>query len=198
MNCDYRQMLNDTEEMVCSIAEALDTPNTISYRNSVIDLTMPWPRITVKDAFLQYAGWDPTVCEDLSTFDIDLVTRVMPSFPSDRPVILADYPASMASLAKISTMNPLVAERAEVFIGGMEIANAYSELADARQQRLRFEHEIKQIQKERNLTYTMPEAFLDALYNFPPSGGIALGIDRLVMLFCNADTIDDVIAFPDA
>jgi lysyl-tRNA synthetase class 2 len=82
-----------------------------------------------------------------------------------------------------------------VFIGGLELANAYSELANAAEQTQRFKEEIDRIQKERGYKMPLPDKFLKAMEHFPTCGGIALGIDRLVMLFCDADTIDGVMAF---
>jgi lysyl-tRNA synthetase class 2 len=109
--------------------------------------------------------------------------------------VLLDYPAAAASLARLKAGNPLVAERAEVFIGGLELANAYSELIDAREQENRFKEAIEEIKRERRQAMPMPEAFLEAVAHMPECGGIALGIDRLVMLFCDADSIDDIMPF---
>ena len=106
-----------------------------------------------------------------------------------------DYPAPMASLARLKPRNSRVAERAEIFIGGLEIANAYSELIDPEEQARRFALEIKQIGKEQGRHMPLPLKFLDAMKYLPECGGIALGMDRLVMLFCDADSIDEVIPF---
>jgi len=89
-----------------------------------------------------------------------------------------------------------VAERAEVFIGGLELANAYSELADAKEQRIRFEEEAERIRAAAGHA-TLPERFLEAIAHMPECGGIALGMDRLAMLFCGTELIRDVMAFPD-
>jgi lysyl-tRNA synthetase class 2 len=151
--------------------------------------------VTVRDAYLEYAGWDPINNHDPERFDMDFISKVLPGFAPDRPTVLMDYPASQASLARLKPENPLVAERAEVFIGGLELANAYSELAVADEQARRFREEIAQILKERGHKMPLPDNFLAAMKHFPKCGGIALGIDRLVMLCCDADTIDDVMAF---
>jgi len=195
---DYMQMIDDTEQLVVHIADTLHLGMHIPYQGHMIDITPPWLRVTVKDAFMKHTGWDPVTAGDLSNFDIDLVTKIMPAFPMNRPIILMDYPASMASLSRINSSNPQVAERAEVFIGGMELANAFSELTDPDQQRKRFQSEIEQISKERSRTHIMPEKFLDSLMYLQPCGGIALGIDRLIMLFNDTNIIDDVVAFPEA
>jgi lysyl-tRNA synthetase class 2 len=101
----------------------------------------------------------------------------------------------MASLARLKPDNPSVAERAEVFIGGLELANAYSELIDVKEQEKRFREAIEQIQRERQQQMPVPDKFLESVARLPECGGVALGIDRLVMLFCDADSIDDVMTF---
>jgi lysyl-tRNA synthetase class 2 len=193
---DYRRMVYDTEQLVLTVADGLGLGHMIRYRDQEIDLTPPWPRITARDAFLRAAGWDPTAEPDLLRFDIDLVTRVIPSFAPDQPTVLLDYPAPMASLARLKPDQPAVAERAEVFVAGMELANAYSELVNAQEQEMRFQLEVEQIEREQRQKMPMPRLFLAAVARLPECAGIALGMDRLVMLFCNADSIDEVVAFP--
>ena len=192
---DYMQIIRDTEQLLLFIACTLGVGSTIRYQGKNIDLMPPWQRITVREAFLRAAGWDPVTAHDPERFDIDLVNRVMPSFAPDRPTVLMDYPAAGASLARLKPANPLVAERAEVFIGGLEIANAYSELNDAIEQEQRFRAEIERMKQEGKMAQ-MPERFLEAIARLPECSGIALGVDRLAMLFCNTTSIDDVIAFP--
>jgi lysyl-tRNA synthetase class 2 len=101
----------------------------------------------------------------------------------------------MASLARLKPNNSRVAERCELFIGGLELANGYSELINQKEQELRFRDEIAQIKNKQGRIAPMPEIFLKAVSNLPECAGIALGIDRLVMLFCNADSIDEVMPF---
>jgi len=191
---DYEQMIHDTEELVVAIAEKLGLGSTIQFQNQKISLAPPWPRTTVRDAFLRAAGWDPVSDPNPLTFDTDLVNKVIPSFDPTRPTVLKDYPAPMASLARLSPTNPRVGQRAEVFIGGLELANAYSELRDAEEQGRRFQEEMKQIQRAGRRA-VMPQRFLEAVAHLPECGGIALGLDRLVMLFCDTDSIDEVIPF---
>ncbi|MBM2825403.1 MAG: lysyl-tRNA synthetase, partial [Dehalococcoidales bacterium] len=111
---DYRQMISDTEALVMSLVTRLELKPVIQYHHQSIDLTPPWPRTTVRDAFLSAAGWDPITQPDPLRFDIDLVTRVIPAFPSGRPLVLLDYPAEMAALARLKPDQPEVAERTEV------------------------------------------------------------------------------------
>jgi len=194
---DYEKIIEDTEKLVTAVARKLGMKNTINYRGQSIDITTPWPRVTVRDAYLKSAGWDPVNDHDPERFDIDFIEKVQPGFAPNRPTVLMNYPAPQASLARLKPDNPLVAERAEVFIGGLELANAYSELADAKEQVSRFHEAIEQIQKERGQQMPLPDKFLKAMERLPQCGGLALGIDRLVMFFCDADTIDDVMAFTE-
>lgn len=191
---DYMQMIRDTEQLVITLAKQLRLSTKIQYRGLNIDLSLPWQRITIQDAFLKAAGWDPVAEPDPVRFDTDLVDKVIPSFNQSRPTVLLDYPASMASLARLKPGNSRVAERAEVFVGGLELANAYSELRDSREQERRFRDDIEQIRREGRKA-TLPHRFLEAVAHLPDCGGIALGMDRLVMLFCDADSIDEVVAF---
>ncbi len=194
-DADYLQMVSDTEQLVLTIARGLETGLVIDYKNRMIDINPPWPRITVREAFLAAACWDPVAELQPARFDVDLVTKVMPSFALDRPTVLLDYPAALASLARLKQENPGVAERAEVFIGGLELANAYSELTDAVEQERRFREDMEKIAKEKQRKVSMPVRFLDTMAHLPTCSGIALGVDRLVMLFCNADSVAEVMPF---
>ena len=195
VSADYRQVIQDIEQMVVTLASKLGLNTTVKYRGQDIDIGLPWPRITVRDAFLHAAGWDPIAELDSLRFDTDFVTKVLPDFIPSRPTVLIDYPAAMASLARLKPDEARVAERAEVFLGGLELANVYSELKDAREQERRFLEAIEQIQNEQGQQIAMPRRFIEAVAHLPECGGGALGIDRLVMLLCDVDSIDEVIAF---
>jgi lysyl-tRNA synthetase class 2 len=195
IGADYMQMVSDTEQLVLSIATGLETAPVIHYKNQAIDISPPWPRFTVRDVFIMAAGWDPIAELQPLRFDEDLITKVIPSFVLERPTVLRDYPAALASLARLKPNDPGVAERAEVFIGGLELANAYSELTDMQEQKRRFEAEMREISPKKRYEATMPSKFLEAMPYLPACGGIALGMDRLVMLFCDADSVAEVIAF---
>lgn len=191
----YLGIIADMEQMVQAVAAGLGMQNTITYRGREIDITPPWPRITVRDAYMKAAGWDPVAHYDAAKFDIDFIAKVLPSFPFNRPTVLLDYPSPAASLARLKPEDRKVAERTEVFIGGLELANAYSELTDAREQSARFREATEEIRLERGKNMPLPATFLEAVKRLPDCGGIALGVDRLVMLFCDAPSIDDVMAF---
>jgi lysyl-tRNA synthetase class 2 len=192
---DYMQIIDDTGKLITTVAEKLGFKKKVRYQGRDIDIVPPWPIMTVQEAYVKSAGWDPVKAYDAERFDVDFIAKVLPSFSSRRPTVLLDYPAEAASLARLKAGNPLIAERAEVFIGGLELANAYSELTDVKEQEHRFKEAIEQIKQERGQAMPVPEKFLEAMANLPQCGGIALGIDRLVMLFCDADSIDDVMPF---
>ena len=197
VHANYEQIISDTERLIYFLANELGITPTINYQDNKIDLTPPWSRITVREAFINAAGWDPFTCPDDERFDIDLMEKVVPSFTAFHPTILCDYPAALASLSRLKPGKTEVAERAEIFIGGLEIANIYSELTDALEQEQRFKTEIEQLKSADIPNIVMPTQFLMAVAHLPECSGIALGIDRLVMLFCNAKSINEVIAFPN-
>lgn len=191
VHADYLDILQDTEHLVNRVL----TPS-FSYQGQQIDLSAPWPRIKVRDAFITWAGWDPTQQWDADRFDEDLVAKVEPALPRHTPCVLMDYPAQAAALARIKPDDPTVAERWEVYIGGLELANAYTELCDPAVQRKRFEEAAEARRARGKPVYPMDEAFLKALeHGLPPCGGIALGVDRLVMLACDVEDIAEVRAF---
>lgn len=196
-HADYTNILADTKALVAQVAQTVKGGTSIRYLGHPIDLLPRWERLTVSDAFRQHAGWDPVETFDEGRFNTDLVEKVEPRLPRDVPCVLADYPAEAAALARRKPENPRVAERWELYIGGLELANAYSELTDPAEQRARFEACAASRRKLGKDVYPLDEAFLAALADMPPSGGIALGVDRLVMLLADAATLDDVIAFRD-
>lgn len=193
---DYLDILADTEAMVRAVFTALFGKTTLSYRGATIQLAGPWTRLTVSDAYRRWAGWDPSQHWDADRFDTDMIARIEPALPRATPCVLIDYPAPAASLARLKPGDARVAERWEVYIGGLEIANAYSELCDGTAQRARFNEAARERQALGKDVYPLDEPFLNALERgMPPCGGIALGLDRLVMLACDADDIAEVRAF---
>lgn len=195
-DADYMAILADTKALVVQVAREVLGTTDVAYQGRAIALWPEWIWMPVAEAFKQHAGWDPVQAYDADRFDLDLVDRVEPALPRGMPVVLADYPAAAAALARRKAVNPVVAERWELYIGGMEIANAYSELTDAAEQRARFEEWARQRRARGKDVYPLDEAFLAALdRGLPPCGGIALGVDRLVMLMADAATLDGVIAF---
>jgi lysyl-tRNA synthetase class 2 len=195
-HADYGDILLDTRNLLNHIAREIHGDTLLTYNGHRVDLADSWETWTVADAFAAHAGWNPVEQYNPDRFDIDLVEKVEPAMPSDRPVVLIDYPAEAAALARRKEDNPRIAERWELYIGGLELANAYSELNDAAEQRARFEDCVRQRSERGAEIYPLDEAFLQALeQGMPPAGGIALGIDRLVMLMADANSLQDVTAF---
>ena len=213
---DYTDIMVDTEYLIAELATDLHGKPVVRTDECAVDLTPPWERISVREAMLRYAGVtaDPyletadfirqagheTVDEDdppdVAFFKVFL-DQVEPHLGTQKPAILYDYPAPMAALAKRKSDAPDLAERFEVYIAGVELCNAFTELNDPDEQRQRLEEEAAQRVREGNPAYPIDERFLAALeYGMPPSGGIALGVDRLVMLLTGASSIGEVMAFP--
>ncbi len=163
-----------------------------------VDLAAPFERIAVADAFERHAGWLPGADPDPARFDVDLVEKVEPALPPNRPVFLVGYPASLASLARLDPADPARSLRFELYAGGLELANGFDELTDPVEQRRRFTEDETWRRAAGKPPYPADERFLAALdAGMPPCAGIALGFDRLVMLLTDATTIDDVVAFPE-
>lgn len=188
-DADYRDILDDTRGLFADLIP----DNSLSYRGAHIDIRAPWEIITVRAAYERWAGWDPVAQFDPDRFDIDMAEKIEPALPRDRPVVLTDYPAEAAALARLKPDDPAAAERWELYIGGLELANAYSELCDADEQRARFDRWRTQRRAAGKDPYPENEAFMNALEKgLPPCAGIALGVDRLVMLLSDAESIDDL------
>ena len=191
---DYQQLMNQCEAMILSIAAASGL-EAVNRQNKKISLSPSWEKITVGEAFLRYAPVTSDEAMAKGIFDEILVDYVEPQLGISRPTFLYDYPAKLAALAKLKDGNPAVSERFELYIGGLEIANGFSELINAREQRERFEEALQARAAKNWAHYAMPEKFLQSLINLPPCAGIALGIDRLLMVLSGAEKIDDVVAF---
>jgi lysyl-tRNA synthetase class 2 len=163
--------------------------------NKKINLSPPWEKYSVEDAFSKYAPFSLEYALARDTFDEILVDYIEPHLGVNKPTFIYDYPAKLAALAKLNKKNPSVSERFELYIGGLEIANGFSELTDALEQRRRFEEALEKRFAKNWTRYPMPEKFLQTLETMPSCAGIALGLDRLVMILTGAASIDDVVAF---
>jgi lysyl-tRNA synthetase class 2 len=193
---DYHDLMDQCESMLLAAFVSVGHHQDIIWQNKKINLTAPWERITVADAFARYSPVSLSETLNQDNFDEILVQYVEPHLGISRPTFLYDYPAELAALARIKKSDPSVAERFELYIGGLELANGFSELTDAAEQRRRFEKASGARAAKHWHRYPMPEKFLNALEHLPPSAGIAMGIDRLTMILAGTATIDDVIPFP--
>lgn len=180
---------------IISVAEAFQ-----HYANIDLYATTPNPMQPDREALAAACCAQNIYVSDTATWD-DLFFKVMgekiePFLGSPAPTILYDYPASMAALARKSTSNPNVCERFELFVCGIELGNAFGELTDAAEQRRRFEADMDLKEKLYGIRYPIDEDFLAAVAAMPPAAGIALGVDRLIMLACAADKLEDVLWLP--
>jgi elongation factor P--(R)-beta-lysine ligase len=195
---DYEALQHDCKELISSVCMAVNRWPGWVFRERWLEVRGDWQAFTVQEAFGEFAGWNPVHEADETRFDTDLVEKVEPHLGFPRPCILKDYPANQAALARLKPGDSSVAERFELYWVGIELANGFSELTDAREQRSRFEAAIEMLRQSGHTPYPLPETFLDSMTHLPPCAGIALGIDRLVMLLANADNLDQVVAFPPA
>lgn len=195
---NYEAIINDVENLICFLAEHFFALQ-LTYNNRVIDLTRPWPRMTVAEAFEKFAGRTDALelANNTNEFYKVFLNEVEPKLRElPHPVHLIDYPSQFAALAKKKNNDSRVAERVETYIGGLELTNGFSELTDANEQRLRFLEEQKERIALGKKPFPMDEKLLNALPQIQKAAGISLGVDRLIMLLLDANNINDVIFCP--
>lgn len=213
---DYRDMMDLTEEVVVKTAEKVLGTTKINYEGTEIELASPWKRISMIDAVKEYAGKDFTNVTDLeearamakelnveveATWGIGkIINACFEEYVEDKliqPTFITGHPKEISPLAKSNPENPEITDRFEAFIYGREICNGFTELNDPIDQRERF---LKQVEERANgdeEANMMDEDFVTALeYGLPPTGGLGIGIDRLVMFLTDSSTIRDVLFFP--
>jgi lysyl-tRNA synthetase class 2 len=184
---DYNTMLDDLQRLLAAVG-CVPSPGVDSN---------DWKIFTIAESYEKFAGWNPVENFDADRFDFDMVEKIELNLPKDVPVILKDYPAECCALARLNPDNPKVAERWELYLGGIEIANAYSELTDPLEQRSRFEKWGAQRKALGKTVHPIDEEFIQCLEKMPPSGGCALGIDRLLMALTDSSTLDGILPFRD-
>ena len=213
---DYRDMMDLTEEVVVKTAEKVLGTTTINYEGTTIELASPWKRMSMIEAVKEYSGKDFTNVTDLEearAIAKELNVAVAPSFGIGKiinacfeeyvedkliqPTFITGHPKEISPLAKSNPENPEITDRFEAYIYGREICNGFTELNDPIDQKERF---LKQVEERANgdeEANMMDEDFVNALeYGLPPTGGLGIGIDRLVMFLTNSSTIRDVLFFP--
>lgn len=213
---DYRDMMDLTEEVVVKTAEKVLGTTTINYEDTTIELASPWKRMSMIEAVKEYSGKDFTNVTDLEearAIAKELNVAVEPSFGIGKiinacfeeyvedkliqPTFITGHPKEISPLAKSNPENPEITDRFEAYIYGREICNGFTELNDPIDQKERF---LKQVEERANgdeEANMMDEDFVNALeYGLPPTGGLGIGIDRLVMFLTNSSTIRDVLFFP--
>jgi lysyl-tRNA synthetase class 2 len=192
---DYRSLMGECAGLIRFVAAAIGLGQNIFFRDRGINLTEPWEEISVHEAFRDYSQISMTEALERNLFDEVMVRDIEPRLGVKKPTFIYDYPAERGALARLKPGDPSVAERFELYIGGVELANGFSELVSSEEQRRRFHLENKYRQSIGKSIYSMPDKFLAELDGMPSSAGIALGVDRLVMVFLDVETIDEVVTF---
>ncbi|MFH1401759.1 MAG: EF-P lysine aminoacylase EpmA [Parcubacteria group bacterium] len=222
-NFDYNKIMQDTEELVGFLCQKIKGSNIIEYRGQKINITPPWPRLLLRDLFLKHANIDLDEAKTLEDFKKQVKNKkysrlkdwndifylvffneIEPNLPKDKPVFVCDYPLPQASLAKKKNLpvgrqnkDSFYAERFEMYAGGMELANAFSELIDPKEQLERFKKEHALRKKLKKDDICIDKDLVHALeLQIAPSGGIALGIERLQMLLLDTEDINNLLPFP--
>ena len=213
---DYNDLMNLTEEMITTLSNKITGGMKISAWGHEIDLTPPWDRLTLRDSVIKYTNIDKKVLEDRNLAiewarreeipvkgDESLARIILEIFEKKveehliKPTFIIDYPTEISPLARRKNDDPDITERFELYIAGIEVANAFSELTDPEDQRQRFLAQEKERAVGDEEAHKMDEDFIRALeYGMPPTAGEGIGIDRVVMLFTGQRSIRDVILFP--
>ena len=216
---DYNDIMKLVEEMVCYIANQVKGSSHIVYQGTEIDLTPPWKRVRLLDAIEEFTGIDVDQYPDKESLATAMRENGYDADPKlgrgrliddlkgimfrkgnaalRQAIFLTDYPLDVSPLAKQHAEIPGLVERFQPFVGGLELGNAFTELNDPLDQRTRFEDQMRQRAQGDEEAQVLDEDFLEALeVGMPPTGGLGIGIDRLVMLFSDQESIRDVILFP--
>lgn len=213
---NYEDVIELTENIVAYCANKVLGTTKITYQDTEIDLTPPWNRITMPEGIKKYTGEDFDTVETLEEARAiadrlnveygqgDGIGKIMNNCFEDyveqnliQPTFVYGHPKEISPLAKLNREKPLTTERFEAFIYGRELANGFSELNDPIDQRQRFEAQLKEREAGDDEAHRMDEDYVTAMeYGLPPTGGLGIGIDRLVMFLTNASSIRDVLLFP--
>jgi len=213
---DYRDMMDLSEAMLRDIANTVCGGEQVPYQGGLIDFAGPWPRVTLRDKLLEGTGIDIGANADLPSLlkaadeaglshgDApnwgNLVDDLFSEYVEPKlvqPIFITDYPVELSPLAKRSSDDPNLVERFEIFIAGMEIGNAFSELNDPDDQRRRLEAQSIARDDGDDEAHPLDEDYLRALeHGMPPTGGLGVGVDRLVMILADAPNLREVILFP--
>lgn len=212
---DYNDIMNLTEDLFCHVADKVLGTQELTYQGEAVSLKKPWRRISMMDAVKEFAGIDfntedmEQIIAQAKSKGIDLdkdiswgkaLAEVFDQRVEDKlvqPTFITDYPVEISPLAKRKPSNPKLTERFELFITARELANAFSELNDPIDQKQRFLAQVKEREKGDEEAQMMDEDFVNALmYGMPPTGGLGIGVDRMVMLYTDQPSIRDVLLFP--
>lgn len=192
VGANYKDIMTDFEKLFLEIIGK----EKLEYQGTIYDLSLPWPRISFEEAFKKYAGRNIEDVKDEDFYKI-YFNEIEPELKKlGKPYFIYDYPVSQASLSK-KAKNPKFAERFEVFLAGIELGNCFSELTDANEQYKRFEKEKKERKESGKTDYPIDSDLIDALKEgLPEVAGIAVGVDRLIMLAANVPSVSETLFFP--
>jgi lysyl-tRNA synthetase, class II len=214
---DYTHVMEMVEAMTCYAARCVGDLR-VAFRDAVIDLTPPWPRLTMREAIVSETGLDIAELRDIASLQeairaagLEETVPLVPTWGKQvdqvfgqmveprliQPVFITEYPLELSPFAKKTPGDPRFVERFEGFVAGMELSNAFSELNDPEDQRERFLQQAADLHAGDEEAHQLDEAFLEAMeHGMPPTGGMGMGVDRLVMLLTGSPSIRDVILFP--
>ena len=213
---DYNGMMDITEDMVVHVCEKVLGTTKVTYQGTELDFSKGWKRMTMADAVKEYAGLDFMAMSQEEALEAvkargleieknkdswgDLLAQCYDEYVEEnliQPTFITDYPVEVSSLAKRKASDPRLTERFECFVYGRELCNAFSELNDPIDQRQRFERQVALREAGDDEANMMDNDFINALeYGMPPTGGMGMGIDRLVMFLTDSASIRDVLLFP--
>ncbi len=188
---DYKVIMTRLEDLILHLTNLLYGSKSLTYDGIEVDLRTPWPRIDFTSFFLEKTGLSPREAIFRGVFEEILVHQVESCLPKNRPCFLVDYPVEVASFSKSNEAGG-TAQRFELYIGGLELANGFSELTDPLEQAKRFEEENKKRVSMGKAPFRVSKAFMNALPKIPPTGGVAVGLDRVLMLFLSKKDIKEV------
>ena len=188
-DADYRDLMRDCEALLCFLCTHLEG------HSFPANVEEPWEYLSVADAFSRYSSMSVGDALREDCFDELLVEDVEPHLGCERPTFLYDYPIELASLARQNKENPELAERFELYVAGVELANGFSELTDQQMQRKRFQDEYAAMGVHDGVKQKMPENFLTALSQLDTAAGIAMGLDRLLLLLMGKIHLREIVSF---
>lgn len=191
----YLDIMTECELLLQDVLRSIQFKGILRVESREVDISFPWERLSVSEAFSRHGSLSLAQALDENRFDEIIGLEIQPYLGWNKPVFLYDFPSACAALARRKPLEPDFAERFELFVGGIELCNCFTELTDPEEQRLRFEVERDHQKRMNKPTGPMPEPFLRSLPYMPPTAGNALGVDRLMMLLADVKRIDDIIAF---
>lgn len=218
VGADYRLAMEDCERLLVSLCQLINGTEQLIYQGETIDISQPWERLSVAEAFDRWASVDLYNFFDMEAarqivvkkgytveqsntweqwYNQIFLNEVESHLGRGKPTILYDFPAISAAQCRKKASDPRFSERFEFYIAGLELGDCYTELTDGKEQKERFDQELLEVKRLGKTTYTYDTDFIDALnVGLPECSGVAVGVDRLIMLFADVTDIADTLFFP--